>query len=227
LEVFGLAGRITHVHWWLKLQLTMTRPMTPSDEELLRLMTEGAEEAFAALYRRYQDRVFRFALLMSGCPATADDVTQEVFLALLREDCQYDSSRGSLLTYLYGIARKQVLRVLKRRRPFTQLGDEAEEQEPAPVRHLISQDDPLNELTRNEAADAVRRAVLALPARYREVVVLCDFQEMSYAEAAEALDCSVGTISSRLNRARALLARRLRAVGRTGQASLDTRRCLA
>jgi RNA polymerase sigma-70 factor (ECF subfamily) len=205
----------------------MTRPKTPSDDELLQLMTAGAEEAFVALYRRYQGRVFRFALLMSGCPATADDVTQEVFLALLREARQYDSSRGALLTYLHGIARKQILRALKRNRPFTQLGNEAGEETPAPVRHLISQDDPLSELTRNEVAGAVRRAVLALPARYREVVVLCDFQEMSYAEAAEALDCSVGTISSRLNRARAMLARRLRAVGRMGHASLDTRRCLA
>ena len=166
---------------------------------------------------------------MSGCPATADDVTQEVFLALLRDACQYDSSRGALLTYLYGIARKQVLRVLKRNRPFTQLGDEADEDKPEPTRHLISQADPLNEIARNEVAGAVRQAVLALPARYREVVVLCDFQEMSYAEAADALDCSVGTISSRLNRARALLARRLRADGRVGPASLDTdqRRCLA
>jgi RNA polymerase sigma-70 factor (ECF subfamily) len=203
--------------------------MTPSDDELLRLMTSGVEEAFATLYRRYQGRVFRFALLMSGCPATADDVTQEVFLALLRDACQYDSSRGALLTYLYGITRKQVLRVLKRSRPFAQLGGEADEEESAPIRHLISPDDPLNELARNELAGAVRQAVLALPARYREVVVLCDFQEMSYAEAAEALNCSVGTISSRLNRARALLARRLRAGGRGGHVSLDTdrRRCLA
>ncbi|HKQ90177.1 MAG TPA: RNA polymerase sigma factor [Blastocatellia bacterium] len=206
----------------------MTRPMTPSDDELIRLIASGVEEAFVTLYRRYQGRVFRFALLMSGCPATADDVTQEVFLALLRDACQYDSSRGALLTYLYGIARKQVLRVLKRNRPFTQLGDEADEDKPEPTRHLISQADPLNEIARNEVAGAVRQAVLALPARYREVVVLCDFQEMSYAEAADALDCSVGTISSRLNRARALLARRLRAGGRVGPASLDTdqRRCL-
>jgi len=203
--------------------------MTPSDDELLRLMMSGVEDAFATLYRRYQGRVFRFALLMSGCPATADDVTQEVFLALLRDACQYDSSRGALLTYLYGIARKQFLRVLKRSRPFAQLGGEADEEGPAPVRHLISQDDPLNELARNELAGAVRQAVLALPARYREVVVLCDFQELSYAEAAEALNCSLGTISSRLNRARSLLARRLRAGGRAGPVSLDTdrKRCLA
>ena len=207
----------------------MTRPITPSDDELLRLMTAGDEEAFAGLYRQYQRRVFRFALLMSGCPAAADDVTQEVFLALLRESHQYDPSRGSLLTYLYGIARKQVLRSLDRNRTYTQLAGEADEDEPTPIRHLISQDNPLSELTRGEVAAAVRQAVLALPARYREVVVLCDFEEMSYAEAADALDCSVGTISSRLNRARALLARRLRAGGKVGQASLDTgqKRCLA
>jgi RNA polymerase sigma-70 factor (ECF subfamily) len=203
--------------------------MTPSDDELLRLLTAGDEEAFATLYRRRQGSVFRFALLMSGCHATADDVTQEVFLTLLREAHQYDSSRGALLTYLYGIARKQVLRALKRRRPFTQLGYEVDGEELAPIRHLISQDDPLNELTRNEVAGAVRQAVLALPARYREAVVLCDFQEMSYAEAAEALDCSVGTISSRLNRARALLARRLRVGGMAPHTSRDTgqKRCLA
>jgi RNA polymerase sigma-70 factor (ECF subfamily) len=192
-------------------------------------MTAGDEEAFAGLYRRYQRRVFRFALLMSGCPAAADDVTQEVFLALLRESNQYDPSRGALLTYLYGIARKQVLRAVERNRTLTQLANEADEGEPAPIRHLISQENPLSELTRSEVAAAVRQAVLALPARYREVIVLCDFEEMSYAEAADALDCSVGTISSRLNRARALLARRLRAGGRVGHASLDTgqRRCLA
>jgi RNA polymerase sigma-70 factor, ECF subfamily len=195
--------------------------MTPSDDELFRLMTSGAEDAFGVLYRRYQGRVFRFALLMSGCPATADDVTQEVFLALLRDAYQYDSTRGSLLTYLYGIARKQVLRALKRSRSFIQLCCESDEEEPASLQYLISQDDPLNELARNELAGTVRQAVLALPARYREVVVLCDFQEMSYAEAAEALDCSVGTISSRLNRARALLAQKLRAGGKVGQASLS------
>jgi RNA polymerase sigma-70 factor (ECF subfamily) len=192
-------------------------------------MTAGDEEAFASIYRRYQRRVFRFALLMGGCPATADDVTQEVFLALLRESHQYDPSRGALLTYLFGIARKQVLRASERNRNFTQLADEADEDEPGPIRHLISQTNPLSELTRSEVAAAVRQAVLALPARYREVVVLCDFEEMSYSEAAEALDCSVGTISSRLNRARALLARRLSAGGKVGDASLDTgqKRCLA
>ncbi len=69
---------------------------------------------------------------------------------------------------------------------------------------------PLDEMSRTEAIEAVRRAVLALPERYREVVVLCDLQEMSYGETAEILGCAIGTVRSRLHRARALLIEKLR-----------------
>lgn len=186
--------------------------MTPSDDDLLRRMTAGDEEAFTALYRRHQGNIYRFALLMSGSPATADDVTQEVFLALMRGMDQYDSARGPLAAFLYGIARNQVLRRRRWERACNSLEEETEDGETATVRHLIAQDDPLADIVRNEMIDAVRQAVLSLPARYREVVVLCDFQELRYAEAALALDCAVGTVSSRLNRARAMLANRLRTV---------------
>lgn len=191
-----------------------SRATTPSDDELLRLMTGGDEEAFTALYRRHQANIYRFALLMSGSPATADDVTQEVFLALMRGADRYDSARGPLAAFLYGIARNQVLRSRRWERVCDSLEEEAEDGETITIRHLIAHDDPLADIVRGEMVGAVRQAVLALPARYREVVVLCDFQELSYAEAALALDCAVGTVSSRLNRARAMLAERLRALGR-------------
>ncbi|HKG23879.1 MAG TPA: sigma factor-like helix-turn-helix DNA-binding protein, partial [Blastocatellia bacterium] len=71
--------------------------------------------------------------------------------------------------------------------------------------------DPLGDLTRSEAIESVRQAVLALPPHYREVVALCELQEMSYVDAANALGCAVGTVRSRLHRARALLTERLRA----------------
>jgi RNA polymerase sigma-70 factor (ECF subfamily) len=206
----------------------MSTGTTPSDHELLRLMSDGDEEAFVALYRRHQGRIFRFALLMGGSSATADDVTQEVFLVLLRARHQFDPTRGSLATYLYGIARNHVWRVLERERAYAPLEDAAGDEEETPVRQLAAQDDPLGELTRNEAAAELRHAVLALPARYREVIVLCDFHELSYAETALALDCAVGTVSSRLNRARALLAEKLRASGKLDSTSLNVpqRSCL-
>src|SRR5260370_17777024 len=94
----------------------MTSAPVETDDELLRRMQGGDGEAFVALYRRRQAGLFRVALHMSGSMPVAEDVTQEVFMALLREDCGYDPQRGTLSGYLYGIARKLVLRHLERRR---------------------------------------------------------------------------------------------------------------
>src|SRR5206468_9906286 len=69
--------------------------------------------------------------------------------------------------------------------------------------------DPAGDLDRRRHLEALRRAVIGLPVRYREAVVLCDLQELSYADAATALGCAIGTVRSRLHRGRALLARRL------------------
>lgn len=195
--------------------------MTSSDQDLLRLMMAGDEDAFTALYRRHQGSIYRFALLMSGSASVADDVTQEVFLALVNGGQRYDSTRGPLNAFLHGIARNQVLRGRRRDRGFSSLEEETEDGETSLVRNLASPDDPLADIVRGEMVNAVRQAVLTLPARYREVVVLCDFQELSYAEAALALDCAVGTVSSRLNRARALLAERLRAMNQADAAAFD------
>jgi RNA polymerase sigma-70 factor (ECF subfamily) len=79
-------------------------PAEPDDELLLRLQS-GDEQAFLALYRRRQPAIYRFALHMSGSAAIAEDVTQDVFLALIRDGFGYDPELGSLPAYLYGIAR--------------------------------------------------------------------------------------------------------------------------
>ncbi|HVF91414.1 MAG TPA: RNA polymerase sigma factor [Blastocatellia bacterium] len=187
--------------------------MTPSfsDEELLRLIIAGDEDAFATLYGRRQGGVYRFALHMSGSESIADDVTQEVFIVLMREAASYDSTKGSLSAYLYGIARNHVLRCLRRDRLYVPIAGESNDQEEPVPEQLIADNDPLGDLTRSEAIESVRQAVLALPPHYREVVALCDLQEMSYVDAANALGCAVGTVRSRLHRARGLLTERLRA----------------
>src|SRR5262245_44849930 len=207
----------------------MTKPMVPGDAELLRLMVAGDEQAFTTLYARYKGLGYRFALLMSGQTSVAEEVTQEVFLALLRNGRRYDPSRGSLKSYLCGAARNQVLLLLEKERPYVQLVEESGEGEPVPIAQLISADDPLGDCARNEANRLVRQAVLALPARYREVIVLCEFQELSYAEAALALDCPVGTVNSRLHRGHALLLKKLRAAARLDSAAPDAQgmRCFA
>jgi RNA polymerase sigma-70 factor, ECF subfamily len=199
-------------------------PQPPeTDDDLLARMQSGDEQAFVTIYRRRQAGIYRFALNMSGSEAVAEDVTQEVFLALIREECGFDPARGSLAGYLYGIARKLVLRQAEKSRFDAGLLSDIEE---AAVPALAVIDDPLIDLTRREGVESLRRAVLALPRRYREVVVLCDLEEVDYVDAAQILGCPIGTVRSRLHRARALLLEKLQARPIAAAGSLKPVRCL-
>jgi RNA polymerase sigma-70 factor (ECF subfamily) len=140
----------------------------------------------------------------------AEDVVQETFMVLMRDGQNFDSARGSLAAYLYGIARNHVLRAFDKERALVRFDDETEEGGDLPHERLVARPDPLGDLTRAESVEKLRQAVLALPPHYREVVVLCELHEMSYIEAADALGCAVGTVRSRLHRARAMLAEKLR-----------------
>lgn len=172
-----------------------------SDDDLLARVAAGDAGALTTLFRRRKGLVYRFALHMSGLPAAADDVTQEVFLTVMREAGRYEAGRSGVTAWLCGIARNHTRRRLAREHGLIALDDERHEEVALPSLDL----DPLEELTRAEAIEALRRAVLSLPARYREAVVLCDLEELSYADAAAALGCAVGTVRSRLHRGRALL----------------------
>ena len=176
------------------------------DENLVVALRSGKEEAFVALYGRRRGAIYRFSLHMTGSAALAEDITQEVFLTLIRDRCGYDPERGTLAGYLFGIARKLVLRHLSRNRA---LGD-AEAKDRKTLANSGACADPMVDLMRQEGIEELRRAVLALPKRYREVVVLCDLEEVDYLEAARLLNCPIGTVRSRLHRARALLLEKLR-----------------
>lgn len=176
-----------------------------SDDELIARIAAGDRDAFAALYRRRRPDIYRFALHISGSPAIADDVTQDTFLALIHDAGRYKPDRAAVVPWLLGIARNHVRRSLDRR-PTVSLPDDESD-----AAHTLAVDaDPLSGIARRQHVMALRRAVLELPVRYREVLVLCDLQELSYADAANVLRCAVGTVRSRLHRGRALLASRLR-----------------
>lgn len=179
-----------------------------TDEDLLQRMVAGYEDAFTTLYRRRQGNIYRFALQMTGCRAKAEEVTQETFMVLIREAGRFDPDRGAVSSYLYGIARNCVRHILNPDRSFVLACDTKPEGASADT-PCATEDDPLDELMRNERIESVRQAVLALPGHYREVVLLCDLHEMSYALAASTLECSIGTIRSRLHRGRALLIQKL------------------
>ena len=200
----------------------------PNDSELLRSMLAGDEEALALLYRRRQGSVYRFALQMSGSKAIAEDVTQEVFLFLMREGHVFDPERGSVSAFLLGVARNHVLRRLRVEQFLAPLGDDSDDD--VPFLHATTDLCPLEDLTRAETIESVRKAVLSLPPKYRAVVVLCELQEVSYGESAEILGCAIGTVRSRLHRARALLLAKLRPgveAEATDPATVKSARCFA
>ena len=161
----------------------------------------GDREAFGALYRRRRADVYRFALHMTGAAAAAEDVAQDVFLTVIDEARRYSPSRAAVLPWLLGIARNMARRRLAERR-YEPLPDGDE----APALHP----DPLDGIARTRRTEALRRALGALPVVYREAVILCDLQELTYHDAAVAADCAIGTVRSRLHRGRQMLAATMR-----------------
>jgi RNA polymerase sigma-70 factor, ECF subfamily len=178
-------------------------PIEVGDADLLQRAASGDRQAFELIYRRYHQAVYRFARAMTGSAEVAEDVTQEVFVALINELPRYDSARAAFTTYLYGIARnlsRNQWRRDQRRLALERIGFAMSR--PA--------SDPLNRLEEAEAAAAVRRALQALPLRYRELIILCDLHGFAYADAAVVVRTSVGAVRARLHRARHLLRDRLR-----------------
>ena len=160
----------------------------------------------AALYRRHGGLVYRFTLRMSRNAAVAEEITQEVFLALLTQIGQFDAARGALSTWLCGIARRRLWKVLERSEAAAlfDFDEEGAAELPSPS------DGPAELLLRLEAVAAVRAGMDELPTALREVVILCALEEMSYEQAARVLAVPVGTVRSRLHRAKARLAGLLR-----------------
>ena len=174
----------------------------PPDSELIACAQGGDGEAFAVLYRRHQAVVYRFACQMTGSATLAEDIVQDVFLVLMRELGRYDPSRAALTTYLYGVARNISRYRIRGLRRLTSLD--------AAV-NAVTVDDPSARIAQSDQLRQLRAGIALLPARYREVLLLCDVHELTYIEAALALKLPVGTLRSRLHRARRLLVERLQA----------------
>jgi RNA polymerase sigma-70 factor, ECF subfamily len=187
----------------------------PTDFELLRRAAEGERQAFELVYHRYQQVVYRFARAMTGCPDAAEDVTQEVFIALIKELPRYDPARAGFTTYLYGIARnlcRDQWRRTQRRLAMEAVG----------LERRRTTDDPFDLLERAQTATQVQCALRGLPLRYREVIILCDLHGLAYAEAALVVRSSVSGVRARLHRARQLLRRKLSRLLEPTQARRDS-----
>jgi RNA polymerase sigma-70 factor (ECF subfamily) len=202
----------------------MVEPVETRDVELLRRLAAGDDDAFLEFYRRHQGGLFRYAVHMSGSPQSAADVVQETFLTLIRHTSNYDEAKGAPAAFLFGIARNHLRKLREKEGRYVPLSDEqgkglsagesgdawhANGNGHSPERpghaEMIQEG-----LERAQIADMLREAILTLPDHYREPVTLCDLEGKSYGEAAALLECPVGTVRSRLNRARSMLLDKLR-----------------
>ena len=168
------------------------------DAQLLAAIVAGAEQAFVELYRRRHRDVYRFAFAMAKSRSFAQDVTQEVFLNVLENARRFDSAKGSVRSWLFGCARYVTLDRMRLERRWT---------DSLPADSAVIDGD--ERLLADQRAERLHAAIARLPVEYREALVLYELQELTYAETAAVLECPLGTVRSRLHRARALLAAQL------------------
>ena len=182
-----------------------------SDAELLERSLAGEEKAFQLLYDRLKAPLFRYAFYMTNSKTAAEEAVQEVFLFLIRNGSRYRESKGDVAGFVFGVARNVVRRVQRREKNHKRQSlssDEVFETFPQPA--LAELEGLSSQAIRNQLVRRMEAAIASLPDHYRQTVVLCDLCELTYERAAARLDCPVGTIRSRLNRAHNLLAQKLK-----------------
>jgi RNA polymerase sigma-70 factor, ECF subfamily len=191
------------------------------DAQLLERLERKDELAFLQLYDMHHRAIFRFLMHMTGSIAAAEELTQEVFVAILDAMSagtigHFDPERGTWEGYLLGIARNLARAEVRKQRRVVSLDGilEAPEWDRLFLRlcESLELENMENLFDTRSDLTALRRAILELPNHYREALILCSLQEKSYRDAAVILHCREGTVASRINRAKAILVAKLRRV---------------
>jgi RNA polymerase sigma-70 factor (ECF subfamily) len=185
----------------------MDNPEQPVEEVLMREVAQGSELAFTWLYRRHQLAIYRYARHMCGSTSVAADVTQETFITLLDKAADFRAGEASVYAYLCGIARNVVMRHLRKNAINASREISTEDLDRAAVAKLDQHGagDPLDQILSRERVDWLKEALARIAVIHREVIVLCELSEMSYEQAASVMGIPVGTVRSRLSRAKSAL----------------------
>ena len=171
--------------------------------EILEACRRGDREAFRALYEAHKDRVYSIAFYFFHSDAdAASEVTQQVFLKLMNEMTKFRGD-AAFSTWLYRLVVNACVDRSRRRRR------DAVSADPVVLDHIATNASHEDTFARHEVAASVQHAISTLPAKLRAAILLRYFDDLSYADMATALNCSIGTVASRLSRGHRLLARTL------------------
>jgi RNA polymerase sigma-70 factor (ECF subfamily) len=183
-------------------------PVEPDVDDLVRRAQGGEAEAFDALVRIFSQRMYSLAYRMVGNHADASDLAQEIFIKLHKSIGKF-TWKSSFSTWLYAVGSntcRSGLRKIKRvsQREVVRLDREGDD-ERKPPEPQDPGDLPPEQMGRAELSASIQAAIDSLPEDFRMIVILRDVQNLSYEEVAEVLNCSMGTVKSRLARARTKL----------------------
>ena len=184
---------------------TLAELGTLDDTMLVTTFLAGESRAFDAIVERYQMRLLNFVYRIVGDRERAEDLVQEAFIRVHRHLARFDRSK-KFSTWVYTIASNLAKNELRNRsrNPLVLFSSITQgwEDEERPLEFEDPTARPDDEFRRNHVREAVEKSVAQLPAHHREVFVLRELEGRSYEEIAEITHCNLGTVKSRLNRAR-------------------------
>lgn len=186
-----------------------------TEQELVARAKQGDQDAFARLVEANQNKIYTLALRMTGNPEDGEDLAQEAFLRAWRSLPSFQGE-SSFSTWLYRLASNlciDFLRREKRRSAAAAVTSLDDEEGPAPAEIPDHRFSPEGEAERRELRAAVGQALLKLSDEHRQVLVLRELEELSYAEIADRLGLEEGTVKSRIARSRLALRKLLLASG--------------
>jgi len=174
------------------------------DSAQMARLAAGDPGALRELYQRHGRSLLRFSTAMCRSRQAAEDLVHDTFVALLHGPSLFDPAQGSVFAYLCGVLRHRISRHYRQQKRWVTLN--TDDESPAVAAQAPG---PADEIARTQVTAAFRRAMLELPLQHREIIALCDLEELPYHSVADILQCPIGTVRSRLHRARALLTLRL------------------
>jgi RNA polymerase sigma-70 factor (ECF subfamily) len=190
-----------------------SHPGELTDVEILTEVASGDLDAYGKIVSRYNGRLYNFIFRFVGDRETAEDIVQETFLRAFRKRKEYRAI-ANFSTWLFTIAGNLAKSELRRRKRWRLFSLDRDEESETGIDLPDESLRPDRVAESSMADDQIQEAIVSLPENYRQVILLRDVEGMAYQEIAEIIDCPVGTVKSRVNRARLKLQQKLRQEGR-------------